>query len=75
MNVVKLRPYKAAFKEIEHTKIKLEPCPFCKGKAILEQDMNEKWYVACNNQNCLVHPITNEFESKRHAVIAWNYRG
>ena len=78
-NVIKLRPYEAAFEVIEYTKMKIEPCPFCRGDAALEPEMgddgSDHWYVTCNNKNCLVHPISNSFKSKHQAIRSWNYRG
>jgi len=54
--------------------IKLKPCPFCGGTAILR--CGGVYYdVECESQNdCLVRPITDGFSTAREAIEAWNRR-
>ena len=56
-------PYK------EPDPIKLLPCPFCGGKAIIFTGY--KCYVACPNKDCR---MSHNYDSIEEAVSAWNTR-
>ena len=56
--------------------IKLKPCPFCGGEAIME-NLNVPTYrfrVICNNVKCDVHPNTWLRRSAKEAAEVWNRR-
>lgn len=57
-------------------KQKLKPCPFCGGKAVLEeQDMHVlPFLVKCGNDKCLVYAATYNKFTKKEAIEAWNRR-
>ena len=55
----------------------LKPCPFCGGlgELIRETVADEILYaVACSCWHCRVGPITDWYQTKEHAIEAWNKR-
>lgn len=60
------------------SEIKLKPCPFCGGEAILKRDRIGLYCVKCTNCGCMT---TYQFDfgegeetSKRKAADVWNRR-
>lgn len=60
------------------SEIKLKPCPFCGGEAILKRDRIGLYCVKCTNCGCMT---TFQFDlgegeevSKRKAADIWNRR-
>lgn len=60
------------------SKIKLKPCPFCGGEAVLKRDRAGSHCVKCTNCGCMT---TYQFDfgegeevSKRKAADVWNRR-
>ena len=53
----------------------LKPCPFCGGKARLDNRFNW-WWVACTSGRkiCKVNASTIQFDSPDEAVEVWNRR-
>lgn len=53
----------------------LKPCPFCGGKARIENRFNW-WWVACSNgrNKCKVDCHTIQFDSPDKAAEVWNKR-
>lgn len=49
----------------------LKPCPFCGGKAELEEDMGYPYVVSCKNCGARVNSLEND---KKGSVDAWNRR-
>lgn len=55
------------------SEIKLLPCPFCGGEAIVYEDEQYNQYmIGCKNC-CAVEPMT-EWTSKENAIAQWNTR-
>ena len=54
---------------------KLQPCPWCKSPAKLDQDFDDGWYVSCSQARCPVLPITACYKFQHMAVMAWNCCG
>jgi len=55
----------------------LKPCPFCGGKAALEQLLENKddYMASCDNDECLVTCVMTHCDSTRkEAIEAWNRR-
>lgn len=60
----------------------LKPCPFCGAKADvvhyqtalpdIDDELGEKWFVYCTNQDCGVG--TSDWTDEREAVSVWNRR-
>lgn len=60
------------------SEIKLLPCPFCGGEAVLVRDRIGQWRVGCKKCNCMT---TYQFDfgegeeiSKNKAANVWNTR-
>ena len=60
------------------SEIKLKPCPFCGGEAVLKRDRAGSHCVKCTNCGCMT---TYQFDfgegeevSKRKAADVWNRR-
>lgn len=58
---------------------KLKPCPFCGGEAIAKKDADKNrynWYVTCSyaTWDCPCMPSTGYYDTKKHAIEAWNRR-
>lgn len=53
--------------------VKLKPCPFCGGKAVI-YEMKCGWYVDCDNdEKCSHNPCQqNGIHRKEDAINAWN---
>ena len=59
--------------EVDMSEIKLLPCPFCGGEAIVYEDEQYNQYmIGCKNC-CAIEPMT-EWTSKENAIAQWNYR-
>jgi len=54
---------------------RLQPCPWCKSPAKLDQDLDEGWYVSCSLPRCPVLPISSVYKFSHMAVMAWNCCG
>lgn len=55
------------------SEIKLLPCPFCGGEAIVYEDEQYNQYmIGCKNC-CAVEPMT-EWTSKENVIAQWNTR-
>lgn len=61
--------------------VKLEPCPFCGGKAYLYGGYGSGIYIACLDCDCKVGFVNSEdgddggiFNNKEDAIKAWNTR-
>ncbi len=55
------------------SEIKLKPCPFCGGEAIIyENDEDDEYMIGCKNC-CAAEPMT-EWASKENAIAQWNTR-
>lgn len=52
--------------------IKLKPCPFCGGEAIVEMD--ESWYWEWHTYCPQCFTDRGHFNSKYEAIDAWNTR-
>lgn len=53
----------------------LQPCPWCKSAASLNQDCDTGWYVSCSLPRCPVLPISASYQFAHMAVMAWNCCG
>jgi len=56
-----------------YPKEELLPCPFCGGKATLN-DLGGSFSVSCESELCLVSPRGSTCAYKDHAVYLWNNR-
>ena len=59
-------------------KSKIEPCPFCKGKGSVHENLNtfpKSFYVSCDNRDCHVMVRTLNRATKKEAIELWNKRG
>ena len=53
----------------------LKPCPFCDGKAQVEEQWNGRWSVWCSNLDCFVrYTAIRTFRDEESAAEAWNRR-
>lgn len=53
----------------------LQPCPWCKSPAKLDQDCDTGWYVSCSLARCPVLPISAGYKFAHMAAMAWNCCG
>lgn len=51
----------------------LKPCPFCGGQGNLCADYG-RYQISCNNTDCKMNPVTEEFYSAGEAIAVWNSR-
>lgn len=51
--------------------IELLSCPFCEGSAELRNDVDEYWYVSCNE---CINQTTHFFNGKDVVIARWNTR-
>ena len=62
----------------EVSEIKLLPCPFCGGEAVVCNGSNEivgnQYLIRCKGLNCTVRPKTEWYESLDEATRHWNTR-
>lgn len=54
-------------------------CPFCSGNAEFdegESKINDKpvWHVGCANEECVAYCLTDSWQTKEAAALAWNTR-
>ena len=66
----------AVAKETEEWKVRmieLKRCPFCGGKATIDNNGSTVWWVECNN-DCQIQPGTPVFSKPSKAIEAWNRR-
>ncbi len=49
------------------------PCPFCGGKATVDNNGSDVWWVECCN-DCEIRPESRGFRSPFEAIEAWNRR-
>lgn len=59
--------------------IKLKPCPFCGGEAIISAYHNTemkrmKYYATCCNEKCSINPAGKAKDTIKEAVNDWNTR-
>ncbi len=60
--------------------MKLKPCPFCGGTAVMtkrERMDIPNWvefYICCDRYSCKVKPHVSSFASPKEAVQCWNRR-
>ena len=58
--------------------MKLKPCPFCGGKAIIAKitygEVNTFYSVTCDNWRCAVATVVPNYSDKEEAIEAWNRR-
>jgi Lar family restriction alleviation protein len=60
--------------------VKLKPCPFCGGSAVMtkrERMDIPNWvefYICCDRYSCKVKPHVSSFASPKEAVQCWNRR-
>lgn len=54
--------------------IKLKPCPFCGGEALINKAGNLYVAKCAATNNCLVHPWVGRYDNKAEAIEAWNRR-
>lgn len=65
----------------------LKPCPFCGGKARIrdlydvvdwtedDEPITKRRFVCeCSEEECLVNPVTDVFDTEVEAIEAWNRR-
>lgn len=54
----------------------LLPCPFCGGNFIVACRTNDKskYVVMCNETDCQMEVLTDQFDTRSEAVAAWNTR-
>jgi len=53
----------------------LKPCPWCKGRAVVQTVLGTDSRVLCHPSNqCDIHPVSPWFRSREEAVAAWNRR-
>ena len=55
-------------------KIKLKPCPFCGGKALIKKTGGIYIVMCAATNNCPVHPFIGCYDNKAEAIDAWNRR-
>ena len=48
----------------------LQPCPWCKSPAKLDQDCDTGWYVSCSLVRCPVLPISAGYKIAHMAAMA-----
>ena len=56
-------------------KIELKPCPFCGGKAKMQQGLT--WLIGCDTRGCIgyrPYSLDRDYETAEEAVAAWNRR-
>lgn len=59
------------------SELKLKPCPFCGGEAVLMKvtfTAGMSYYVRCGNGKCAVFPITKSYSTDDEAIEVWNMR-
>lgn len=57
--------------------VKLKPCPFCGGEAVLKRDRMGKYCAKCTNCGCMTtfqFGFGDEAVSKKKATDIWNRR-
>ena len=59
--------------EMEYNESELSPCPFCGDEATTFK-AEERYYVACVNDDCIASCPMNSFSSEAEAIAAWNKR-
>ena len=53
----------------------LRPCPFCGAiPTLVYEDNFKKWWIACNNDKCMIQPFTSLHINKGVIVREWNRR-
>ena len=55
--------------------IGLKPCPFCGGKAKLQQGLT--WLIGCDTQGCIgyrPYSLDRDYDTAEEAAAAWNRR-
>lgn len=59
-------------------KKKVDPCPFCQGKASVKQycfdrtDDNDRFWIGCISEECLFQPRCGGFFTEDDAISMWN---
>lgn len=59
------------------SELKLKPCPFCGGEAVLKRvpfTAVTPYYVRCDNRECAVMAATCNRETAEEAIELWNRR-
>ncbi len=55
------------------TQVKARQCPFCGSKPVIDK-IGYIYNVRCDNDNCLVKPITIGVEKEKEAINNWDKR-